>query len=58
MDGCGESKVMVRSGASLPCMVSKPALDTQEIGGEVNSAILSILGLAQGFIMRGDQSAM
>ena len=35
MHGCGESKVMsdgTRGGAcSLPCMVNKPALDTQEM---------------------------
>ena len=43
---------------SLPCMVNKPALDTQELRGEVNTAILSILGLSQGYIMRGEQSAM
>ena len=27
-------------------MVNKPALDTQELRGEVNTAILSILGLS------------
>ena len=54
MHGCGESKVMVWGGAcyfSLPCMVNKPELDTQELGGEVNTGILSILGLAQGYSM-------
>ena len=28
---------------------NKPALDTQELRGEVNTAILSILGLSQGY---------
>ena len=32
-------------------MVNKPALDTLELGREVNTAILSILGLLQGYIM-------
>ena len=36
-------------------MVNKPALYTQELGGEVNTAILSILGLVQGYVMRGEQ---
>ena len=48
MHGCGESKVIVLGASccfSLPCMVNKPALNTQELGGEVNTAILSILGL-------------
>ena len=51
MHGCGESKVRVRGGACYfqsPCMVNKPALGTQELRGEVNTAILSILGLSQG----------
>ena len=51
MHGCGESNVAKRS-------LSNPALDTQELGGEVNTAILLFLGLAQGYIMRGDQPAM
>ena len=43
-----------RRWSSLPCMVNKPTLDTQELGGEVKTAILSIIGLAQGYIMRGE----
>ena len=36
----------------------KPALGTQELVGEDNTTILSILGLAQGYIMTGEQPAM
>ena len=36
----------------------KPALDSQQLVGEVNITILSILGLAQGYIVTGEQPAM
>ena len=56
--GCGESKQYAAEPAifSLPCMVNKPALDTHCLRVEGNTAILSILGLSQGYIMRGEQS--
>ena len=61
MHGCGASKVMVRGGACYSVFrvwSLKPVLDTQELVREVNTAILSILGLPQGYIMTSKQQAM